>query len=344
MEPSPTILVVDDVPLFRELECLFLARCGRVITACERVARPSRSPPRERPAVVVLDAHLPDVTGEEMCRRLKGRRRSTPIVVDHGQRRRRRSTPPRSAPAPTTCSRSRSRAWRSSRRCSASRASPMPRGLPRVTVTAPVRIVQGSAEAWGTARNLSRGGMFVECDRGFAEDQELDLEFQLPGRSAADPADRARGVERGRATASAAGFGVRFLSARRAGGALPRRVRPRVGAPGRARLRAPRRGVRRAWLKAASAAGRSTSARRALCVALLADQLVAVMISSSSHDLAHADVGDGCGGIAPLDQQHAPALAHHGVGRPSRSRRCASRARCRRSRARRYRRSAARGP
>ena len=80
MEPSPTILVVDDVPLFRELECLFLARCGRVITAStgrEALALAAR----ERPAVVVLDAHLPDVAGEEVCRLLKrpdaDRRRSS---------------------------------------------------------------------------------------------------------------------------------------------------------------------------------------------------------------------------------------------------------------------------
>jgi CheY-like chemotaxis protein len=70
VDPLPTILVVDDVPLFRELEALFLARCGRVITAAtgrEALAIAER----ERPAVIVLDAHLPDLPGEEVCRLLK---------------------------------------------------------------------------------------------------------------------------------------------------------------------------------------------------------------------------------------------------------------------------------
>jgi uncharacterized protein (TIGR02266 family) len=209
VKPIPTILVVDDVPLFRELECLFLARCGRVVTAStgsEALALAER----ERPAVVVLDAHLPDVTGEELCRRLKAPDAELPVVIITGTGTAAEHAAAIRAGADDVLSKPLSRlalvqtVQRFTR-------FPVPRGLPRVTVTAPVRIVQGDAEAWGTARNLSRGGMFVECEGGFAEDQEVDLEFQLPGSP--QPIRQTGYVVWSRpGNGERPGFGVRFLS------------------------------------------------------------------------------------------------------------------------------------
>jgi uncharacterized protein (TIGR02266 family) len=208
VEPSPTILVVDDVPLFRELESLFLARCGRVITACsgnEALALAAR----ERPAVVVLDAHLPDVPGDEMCRRLKGPE-PTPIVVITGAGTAEEHAAAIRAGADDVLAKPLSRlalvetVQRFTR-------FPIPRGLPRVDVAAPVRIVQGRSEAWGTARNLSRGGMFVECEGGLPASGEVDLEFQLPGSpEALRPS--ARVVWQRPGNGDRPGFGVRFLS------------------------------------------------------------------------------------------------------------------------------------
>jgi len=209
VKPIPTILVVDDVPLFRELECLFLARCGRVITAS--TAREALAlAEREHPAVVVLDAHLPDMPGEELCRLLKLPDADLPVVVITGTGSASEHAAAIRAGADDVLSKPLSRlalvqtVQRFTR-------FPVPRGLPRVTVTAPVRIVQGQAEAWGTARNLSRGGMFVECDAGFAEEQELDLEFHLPG--SAEPIRQTVQVVWSRpGNGERRGFGVRFLA------------------------------------------------------------------------------------------------------------------------------------
>ena len=69
MEPKRTILVVDDAPMFREIESLFLCRYGRVVTAASG-AEALEAVRREQPDVVVLDFHLPDIDSETLCRRI----------------------------------------------------------------------------------------------------------------------------------------------------------------------------------------------------------------------------------------------------------------------------------
>jgi uncharacterized protein (TIGR02266 family) len=209
VEPTPTILVVDDVPLFRELEALFLARCGRVITAAsghEALAVAER----ERPSVIVLDAHLPDLSGEEVCRRLKrpGPALEAPIVVVTGSGAAEEHAAAIRAGADDVLAKPLSRmalvetVQRFTR-------FPEPRGLPRVTLDTPVHIRAEDAEAWGTARNLSRGGMFVECEAEVRGD-EVDLEFRLPG-SPEPLRPSARVVWRRPPNGAPLGLGVRFL-------------------------------------------------------------------------------------------------------------------------------------
>jgi uncharacterized protein (TIGR02266 family) len=201
--------VVDDVPLFRELGSLFLARCGRVITASSGAEALSVAA-RERPVVVVLDAHLPDVPGDEVCRRLKGPEGETPVVVITGTGSADEHAAAIRAGADDVLAKPLSRlslvetVQRFTR-------FPVPRGLPRVTVVAPVRIQGARGESWGTARNLSRGGMFVECEAPIAGEEELGLEFQLPGSDAA-LRPTARVVWHHPGNGARRGFGVRFLS------------------------------------------------------------------------------------------------------------------------------------
>ena len=69
-EMKRKILIVDDAPMFRELESLFLARSGRVITASDGsesldLAR------RELPDVVVADYSMPGMRGDALCREIK---------------------------------------------------------------------------------------------------------------------------------------------------------------------------------------------------------------------------------------------------------------------------------
>jgi uncharacterized protein (TIGR02266 family) len=43
-----------------------------------------------------------------------------------------------------------------------------------------VRIRLPDEDAWGTARNLSRGGIFVELEHPISPSTEVELEFRLP--------------------------------------------------------------------------------------------------------------------------------------------------------------------
>jgi uncharacterized protein (TIGR02266 family) len=216
VEPTPTILVVDDVPMFRELGSLFLARCGRVITASS--AREALAlAARERPAVIVLDAHLPDLPGEEVCLLLKRAAPAggpgaseVPVVVVTGTGSAEEHEAAIRAGADDVLSKPLSRAVLVEAVQRFTRF-PVPRGLPRVSVVTPVRILRGDAEAWGTARNLSRGGMFVECDEALAPDQEIAVQFRLPG-SPDDFRPTARVVWRREAQGGRSGVGLRFLS------------------------------------------------------------------------------------------------------------------------------------
>lgn len=180
MDVQRKILIVDDTALFRELNSLFLARFGRVITACsgESALELIRN---ERPAIVVTDLNMPGMGGDELCCEVRRdpALADTPIVI--------------LAPAENAADRARavrsgaddvvakpisrmslvesvSRFLRSSQRP----------GLERVDVEAQVRIRSADVEAWGLAQNLSRGGIFVEADAVIPSETEVELDFELP--------------------------------------------------------------------------------------------------------------------------------------------------------------------
>jgi uncharacterized protein (TIGR02266 family) len=206
-----TILVVDDAAMFRELQALFLARQGRVLTAASgkqalELAR------RHRPDVILLDLFMPELDGEAVC----GLLRSDPLLRD--------------TPVVMLTASQRAEDYERSIRAGANQVlskpihrvalidavsrylrSPTPRGMPRVDIATAVRIHHAREECAGTVTNLSRGGLFVEsgCDVGPSE--EVALEFALPEtRYVLTPTARVvwrrspgAGVE--------AGFGLRFV-------------------------------------------------------------------------------------------------------------------------------------
>ena len=72
--------------------------------------------------------------------------------------------------------------------------SPVLRGLARVGLETAVRIRLPDEDAWGTARNLSRGGIFVELEHAISPRTEVELEFRLPDAAGAARPDRPGGV------------------------------------------------------------------------------------------------------------------------------------------------------
>jgi uncharacterized protein (TIGR02266 family) len=211
VEAKRTILVVDDLPMFRDLESVFLSRYGRVLTAADG-AEALEKVRRERPDVVILDFHLPDIDSATLCRRIQslypeGRE---PFIVgicngdsaDYERAIRAGVADVLSKPLS-----------RVSLVETVSRFVRFPelRGLARIGQAATVRVIMDRQEHWGTMRNLSRGGMYLEASWAAPPEAEMQLEFRLPevGKILAPTGKVVWSQTRWNGTA--AGMGVRFL-------------------------------------------------------------------------------------------------------------------------------------
>ena len=201
------ILVVDDVPLFREVEALYLSRLGRVRTA-SRAAEARELLGREHFDVAVVDLHLPDEPGDAFCESVRaslGELAPHFLLVTRGEA----SDHARaiSAGAADVLSKplSRGELLAAVGRMLADDL----RGLPRASVREPAHLRAQGRTSTGTVQNISRGGAFVAAGWMPRPGAELVMEFALPGeqRPIAAPA---RVIWR-RLEAEPTGFGVRFL-------------------------------------------------------------------------------------------------------------------------------------
>ena len=212
MEPKRTILVVDDAPMFREIESLFLCRYGRVVTAASG-AEALEAVRREQPDVVVLDFHLPDIDSETLCRRIRALwpAGSTSAIVAISNGDSRDHARAIQAGAADVLSKPLSRV---SLVETVNRLVRFPemRGMARIEHAATVRGTMEQQERWGTMRNLSRGGMYIEAGWAALPDSEMQLEFRLP--EVGEPLSPTAKViwSRRRRNGITAGMGVRFLA------------------------------------------------------------------------------------------------------------------------------------
>jgi uncharacterized protein (TIGR02266 family) len=174
-----TILVIDEVHIFRELGAAFLARAGRVITATQayeglEIAR------KERPGVVITDLVMTGYQGQGVCAAIKNdpALSATRVLVlvsgdlaeDHARAIRAGADEVLRKPL------SRIDLIEAVRRL---QRDPI-QGAPRVSLCEPVRIVDGPDVSWGRACNLSHSGVFVESDEPLPPDTEVWLQFRLP--------------------------------------------------------------------------------------------------------------------------------------------------------------------
>ena len=212
MEPKRTILVVDDAPMFREMESLFLCRYGRVVTAATG-AEALEAARRERPDVVVLDFHLPDIDGETLCRQIRAlgpaESASAVVAISNGDSRDHERAI--RAGAADVLSKPLSRLGLVE---TVNRLVRFPelRGMARIDHAVTVRVLMERQEHWGTMRNLSRGGMYIEASWSAPPESEMQLEFRLPeGGTTLAPTAKVIWSRR-RRDGMSAGMGVRFLA------------------------------------------------------------------------------------------------------------------------------------
>lgn len=158
------------------------------------------------------DVSMPGLDGAELCRRLKASaaHRDVPVVLlvggDAAVERERavRAGADDVIPKPVE----RLPLLETARRL-LDRAAP--RGLPRIPLEAPVRMRQRQREWAGTARNLSRGGVFVESAEVLQERAELELELALPETPLALASTAQVIWTRAPDPQQAPGMGLRFL-------------------------------------------------------------------------------------------------------------------------------------
>ena len=211
MDSLPTVLFVDDVPLFRELGSIFLSRHARVLTAAsgESALEQVR---QEQPELVVLDLHLPDLDGSLVCREIACAPRSAEtriIALTNGSPEDHAAAVRAGADDVVSKPLCRDTLVDSVRRFL---RGPGTRGLPRVDVNMPVRLWTPSKEVIGTVRNVSRGGLFIESEWFPPADTEMHLSFEV-GRARTELCPTAKLIwRRIRAGAGWRGMGVRFLA------------------------------------------------------------------------------------------------------------------------------------
>ena len=211
-----TILIADDAPMFRELGSLFLARTGRVLTAADGLAA-LEIVQRERPDVVVADLDMPELPGDLLCQRIKEQPelRDTPVIlVTTSELAEERARAVR-AGADDVIEKPITRIALIQAVNRFLRSQPV-RGLSRIPVETPVHIIRDPDDVWGTVRNVSRGGIFVESDFAMAPQTEVAVEFTLPEgegslQSTAQVIWRRRGSD-----AEPNGMGLQFLALDRA--------------------------------------------------------------------------------------------------------------------------------
>jgi uncharacterized protein (TIGR02266 family) len=176
------VLVVDDIPMFRDLMANFLAGTGRVLTASGgrealEIAR------AEQPRLIISDFDMPDLGGVDLCRAVRAdatlqRTRFLMILPGSEDDARDRVRSIR-AGADDVISKpiQRPELVQTVRRFL---AADTVRGLPRVPVSTPVTIYLSKNESEGKALNVSRGGMFVATDLPLPTHSEWRVRFHLP--------------------------------------------------------------------------------------------------------------------------------------------------------------------
>lgn len=206
------ILIADDAAMFRELGAVFLARTGRVVTACngqealEVIAR-------DRPSVIVADLEMPRMSGDALCVQLKADPdlQHIPVILVTGRGDAEERARAVRAGADDVIAKPIRRITLIQAVNRFLRTQPA-RGLARVALETTVRVSCGENDLSCTSRNLSRGGMFIETDRPLPPTTEVALEFGLPdGRSPIAPT--AQVIWSGQAAeGDQRGMGLQFLA------------------------------------------------------------------------------------------------------------------------------------
>ncbi len=184
MTERKKVLLVDDVELFLELQKTFFRRESFELLVARNGREAYETIERQRPDLVFMDLYMPEMAGDECCRKVKNHPelRSTPIVmVTHGGRQEELARC-RDAGCDAVVLKpiNRHQFLETARNF----LDIVDRMAPRIG--ARLRIRYGGSEQrvlTDYSVNLSTGGVFIESNKLLNIDTPLDLEFEIPGRS-----------------------------------------------------------------------------------------------------------------------------------------------------------------
>lgn len=185
MSDQKTVLLADDVELFLELEKTFFRRENFRLLVARNGIEAFETIAHEKPDLVFLDLYMPEMTGDECCRKVKADPdlSSIPIVmVTHGGReddlaRCREAGCDDIVLKPIN----RHNFLNTARR----HLDVQDRGAPRVRARLHIRYGHPGEEQTlkDYTVNLSAGGVFIETEAPLEVDTPLRIRFDLPGRA-----------------------------------------------------------------------------------------------------------------------------------------------------------------
>ena len=209
MARRPRVLVVDDAPIFREIETVFLGRTATVLTANDGTSALALAR-REHPDLVVTDLSMRQMDGDELCRELRrdpDLKHVPVIVVTSGKSPEEHERAVRAGASDVVEKPIRRVSLLQSVNCF---LRPVPRSQPRATLETDVVLSVDGESCPARSRNVSRGGLFVETDRTFAPDTELRVEFDTPDGHQLAPTARVA-WRRPPSSEESQGMGLQFL-------------------------------------------------------------------------------------------------------------------------------------
>jgi CheY-like chemotaxis protein len=180
MRHSKTILVVDDVAMFRDLAALFLARTARVIQASS-AKQALEILAAESVDLMIADLHMPDIDGAMLCsqaKRMPGYELLPVIMLLRDGCHADGVKAVRAGANDMLCK----PLFRGALIEAVNHflEEGLSRALPRVDIAAPVQLRNSILHTWGTARNISRGGISVEADCELEPKSEVAVQLVLP--------------------------------------------------------------------------------------------------------------------------------------------------------------------
>jgi uncharacterized protein (TIGR02266 family) len=177
------VLLADDVELFLELERTFLQREDIELIVTHNGREALETVRRERPDLILLDMHMPEMDGPEVCRGVKADAglRATPVlmVTSAGRERELQSCQEAGCDGILTKPINRHTFLAAVR----GHLNIIEREAHRVPARMLVRFGrEGGQILTDYAVNLSTGGVFIETSHAFALDEALAVSFVLPDR------------------------------------------------------------------------------------------------------------------------------------------------------------------